>query len=151
LICERFDVGFERRDVGVEHRDLKVRPIGNVSIHQFTRCRLDDVVNVNRSAARVGPETGIDLLRLDQFVDDSSATEQERTQLDGFIVGELRNARHMALGLQDQRSDTQCSNRVLDEPIGGLMNHASGQRDPALGEIARETPLHRDQPIQRST
>src|SRR5438105_5453748 len=108
-------------------------------------------MNVNRSPARVRPETGINLVRLDQFVDDSSATEQEWTQLGGFIVAELRNARHMALGLQDQRSDTQWSNSVLDEPIGCLVNHTARQREPTLGKLTSETSLHRGHPSERPT
>ena len=93
-------------------------------------------MNVNRGSACVRPETGVDLFRLDQLVDHGSGSGKEWTELGGFVVSESRHPRHMPLGLQDQRGDAEWSNGVLDEPVGGLVNHASRQWEPAawLGE-----------------
>jgi hypothetical protein len=76
-------------NVVVEHADLEIRPVRAVAVHQLARRRLDNVMDVHGRPARVGPETGVDLFRLDQLVNDGRASAQEAAELVSLVVSEL--------------------------------------------------------------
>ena len=101
-------------------------------------------MNVTWSATGVRPETRVHLLRRDQLVDDRGRSAKQRPELRGLILTEVRDARHVPLRLQNQRSNSQGPNAVFDEPMLRLVNHASRQRKTALCEVARQTSLHED-------
>src|SRR5438876_1130746 len=67
---------------------------------------------------------------------------QERAELGSLVRFELGNARHVTLGLNEQRADPEWSDAMLDEPVAGLVNDAAGQRDPSRGKVAGKTAFH---------
>ena len=107
-------------------------------------------MDVNRSAARVRPETGVDLLGFDQLVDDASGLHKERPELGSLLGVQFRDARDMSFRLDDQRPDAERPDRVLDKPTCSLFDDAAGKRKTTIGEIAGEATFHGTRLIGRS-
>jgi hypothetical protein len=119
-----------------------MRTVVAVSVHELARRGLNEVVDVDRRRAGMRPQARVHLLRLDDLVDGARSAAQQRPELGRLTLGQLGHARHVPLWLQDQCSDVERSDGVLDQPVAGLVDDAPGQRTPPFGQIAGEAAFH---------
>ncbi len=144
---ERLDLRALEWFFSLEHRQLKLWPVKlPVLLHPRAGNGLDDEVDVSRDASAVRPERKVDLLGLREVRNYGSDAGKERAERVRLILSELPKMDDVALRLYDQRSDSQRSYTVLDNPQIGLEDPAARKVDPSFRQVAGETAFHADEP-----
>lgn len=90
------------------------------------------------------PQAEVHLIRPRERVDDGSRLLQQGTQFGCFLLVQLRKAEDVPPRFDDEGSNTERPDAVLNEPAVCLVDPAPGQLSAAGGEIAREAAFHRD-------
>jgi hypothetical protein len=84
--CHTLNISRSRASPNGELCDLQVRPVGGEFGHLLLRHGLHDVVNVDPLAARMRPETVVDLVGFDELTYDLRRTSEKRSKLGGFLL-----------------------------------------------------------------
>ena len=143
---KRLDLVSGRFFAASEHLRLQLRAEKLELVHERTGHGLNHPVDVNGGPARMRPEVDIDLLRLDKLGENARNVLEERSELIRLVASQLPDMHDVPPWFYDQRSDTERSDAVLDEPVIRRVDQSTRKLPASLREITRETAFHRGEP-----
>jgi len=127
LVGGRLDLTPPGELTGREHRRLQLRAVSAEGRH-LGRCdRLDDEVNVHRTASGMRPEAVVDLIGGRKLTGNGGGPPEQGTEFCRLVLAELPDRGDVALRLYDQRPDAEGPDAVLDEPEVGAMDETTGE------------------------
>src|SRR5207249_5986306 len=103
---------------------------------------VDNEMNVHRNAALVRPQGDVDLIRSRQGRNGRGDTTKQRAELVGFGLIEVPDMNNVAPRFDDERSDPEGTDAVLDEPALRLVNASTWQVEATRGQVASEASFH---------
>lgn len=109
-----------------EHLHLERWPVEAGLRYLLARHRLDDVVDMTRHSARMGPQAGVDLVGVDQHGRNFGSEPQQTAEFGGFRVVQVRDGGHMTFGLHDECAEPEWADTVFDHPVGSLVESSPG-------------------------
>src|SRR5580704_706602 len=106
------------------------------------RHRLDHIVDVHRDTTRMGPQTVVDLISVNDILRDLRRAPKERPELDGLALREVGDRSHMPLRFDDQGAKAEWSDAVLDKPKRAAVDQTSWKGTLPVREFTGDAVDH---------
>jgi hypothetical protein len=135
LVCYGEHLVGIRRQADLEHGHLQAWPVGLVHGKLVSGNRLDDVVEVAGHSACVRPQAVVDLFRVHKLAGHPGCPLQKRPELQSLGGREISYGGDVTFRFNDECSQTQRADAVLNEPGLRLVDHATWQRPPPSSEV----------------
>jgi hypothetical protein len=124
-----------------EHRHLQRRSVSAQTLHAFPRGGLNNEVDMSWRGVRMRPQADIDLFGPEHLGHRYGHTPKQWAQLRALVLAEVSHVYEVPERLDDQRSNTERSNTVLDDPVCSLVDPAAWSWPSSRREIAGEAPF----------